>query len=70
MGEVQPQRPGEDIGMGSMKDNSPSESALSSSCTARTVSLAALAVAALSEHKYFHCVFWEELEHSTQSSKI
>lgn len=39
MGEVQPQRPGEDIGMGSMKDNSPSESALSSSCTASTVSL-------------------------------
>lgn len=69
-GELQPQRPGEDVGMGSMKDNPPSESAHSSSSTARTVSLAALAVAVLSEPKYFHCIFWEELECSTQSSKI
>jgi len=34
------------------------------------VSLAALAVVILSEPKYFHCIFWEELERSTQSSKI
>lgn len=69
-GEVQPQRPGEDAAIGSMKDNPPSESALSSSSTARTVPLAALAVAVLSEPKYFHCIFWEELERSTQSSKM
>lgn len=69
-GEVQPQRPGEDAAIGSMKDNPPSESALSSSSTARAVPLAALAVAVLSEPKYFHCIFWEELERSTQSSKM
>lgn len=69
-GEVQPLRPGEDVAIGSMKDNPDSESALSSSSTARTVYLAALAVAVLSEPKYFHCIFWEELECSTLSSKI
>lgn len=58
------------VAIGSMKDNPPSESALSSSSTTRNVSLAALAVAVLSEPKYFHCIFWEELERSTLSSKI
>lgn len=34
------------------------------------VSLAALAIVILSEPNYFHCIFWEELERSSQSSKI